>query len=395
MKKKIIITKYKDILLSVRIDADGRTDGISAQSDEKKSIIGNIYAGNIRNVAKEINGIFVEIVPGEMGFLRIKKNERPVFLNARRDDGPPRQGDIILVQAKADTVKTKEVLLSCDISVPSEYAILVRDNEPVRISSKLRGRINADDIQRICDVMPPKGCGFIIRTNAAGAAYEDIARSMSNCTDIWNDILKKGKERKQGLLYSAPECFIDDICDMPLSEDWEAVTDDTECFLKARAFFEKNCPGELWRLRMYRDLTAPLKTVYAIEDRLHEVLDKKVYLRSGGYLVIEPTEALTVIDVNSGKGSSASNKDEFAFQTNIEAAVESARQIRLRNLSGIVIIDFISMSSKDYEDKLLAFMKKELQKDELGPKAHDITPLGLMEITRKKERRPLYEIVGL
>ena len=406
---KLIVTKYNDVTLSIMMNRAGKALRINAQKDSEKSLIGNIYAGNVCNVVDGINGAFVEIEGGKMGFLRLDGKKNPIFLNEMRNPGKLRQGDIILVQAETDPQKMKEAGLSAEISIPGKYAVLVSGLNDVKISAKIQDK--KEELARVIkeklekDQNDPdaketdskgagtRGFGFIIRTRAAKVGVEKITADADVLKSIWEDILAQGRAGKKGLLFEAPDVFIKDMLEADESECTEVVTDDGDAFVKIKKYLEKYYPEDLKKIRMYNDTRAPFRSVIALEKIVSDAMSKKINLRSGGFLIIEPTEAMMVIDVNSGKSISGKHSGTDFLKINLEAAREVARQIQLRNLSGMILVDFISMKEKTDNDMLMANLKEYLKDDPMKAKVVDMTALGIVEITRKKVRRPLYEIM--
>ena len=195
------------------------------------------------------------------------------------------------------------------------------------------------------------------------------------------------------LLEQAKPPHVQELLDMDVSRLECIVTDSAECFTQMERWMKEEQQEELSRLSFYSD-SLPLVKLYSLESVLKEALGKRVWLKSGGYLVIEPTEALTVVDVNTGKYTGKKNVEDTIFKINTEAAIETARQLRLRNLSGIIIVDFIDMASEENRERLLAILDGELKKDPIKTVLVEMTRLGLVEITRKKVRKPLYEAAG-
>ena len=379
-KGKILITRYKDALVSILTDSSGKAVSINAETECKKSIVGNIYACNVTDIVKGIGGAFAEYEKGKRAFFHLGEGT-PFYVNGNRRPGGLRQGDIILLQAEADSVKQKDPLFSTDISIPGRYAVLVPGDSEVRFSSRIK-----DDgfKERFAEAFAgPAGPGFIIRTAAGEAEIALTTGEMDRLCKCWTRIMENA--RHTGQVYKSPDFYLTDIMENVSSVD-RIVTDDAECAVNIRAFLEERYPEEAGKVEALNSLKAPLKTLYGVEHMMDEALKKTVWLKSGAFLVIEPTEALTVIDVNSG---SASGRD--FLEINLEAAKEAARQIRLRNISGMIVIDFINLRSEADKRSLLKTMREYLETDPLRPQAVDVTKLGLMELTRKKVRRPLYE----
>ena len=194
-------------------------------------------------------------------------------------------------------------------------------------------------------------------------------------------------------LIGAPKEYLSELKNIYQEGLTDIIIEDKTIYIEAKAYIEKEQPEDADKLRLYEDKLLPLHKLYGIESQLTNALKERVWLKSGAYLVIQPTEALTVIDVNTGKCISKKKDDEAYLKINLEAAKEAARQIRLRNLSGIILVDFINLSKEEYMDELLRVFRQELQKDPIATSLVDVTKLQLVEVTRKKVRKPLHEIV--
>ena len=388
-KRKLLITQFNDSLVSLLIGADGKTVRINAENGKKKSLVGNIYAGNVTDIIKGINAAFVEFADGQRGFLQLDDRIEPLFLNKRRRSGPLRSGDIILVQVAGDAIKTKDSVLSTKISLAGKYAVLALGMNGIKVSSKIDDAGFRAKMTEIAGGKAEKNYGFIIRTAAQNAEPEYILRDIDNLKNDWKTLMEKAADKKKGLIHEEPPFYITDYISCAAEID-EIVTDDTNCLLNIKRMLKECYPEDLGMLRAYGSMKVQMKTAYGLKGRIGDAVGKNVRLKSGAFLVIEPTEALVAIDVNSGKAV----KPDF-LKINLEAAQEVARQLRLRNLSGLIVVDFISMRSKEDNETLIQTMKEYLRDDPLKPKAVDMTALGLLEITRKKVRRPLYEILDI
>lgn len=390
MKKgKLLITEHEGSFISMLIGADGKTVRINAETESRKSQVGNIYAGNVTDIVKGINAAFVEFEDGQRGFLQLSDTLNPIFLNRNRKPGPIRQGDIILVQITGDRVRKKDAVISTRISIAGKYAVLSSDISGVRFSVKLGDSELKSRILEQTGSDEERDFGFIVRTAAKDADISLIAADMKRLEDAWRDVLSSAEGRKRGMVLERRLFYLDDVISF-VSDIDEIVTDDTTCYLNIKKMLEERYPEDLGKLRAYNGVRIQMKTVYGFQSRMDEALQKNVNLKSGAFLVIEPTEALIAIDVNSGKAE----KPDF-LKINLEAAKEVARQLRLRNLSGMIIVDFISMRSKEDNETLMSAMREYMKDDPMKPKAVDMTALGLLEITRKKVRRPLYEILDI
>ncbi len=300
------------------------------------SKVGAIYIGKIKNVVNNINAYFVEIEKGEICFLSFAKAKNAQVLN-RTNDGRLLEGDEIMVQVERDAQKTKQASVTTDI--------ILKNHE----------ELNA------------------LRQKA-------IHRTCYSC------------------LKPAPSPVESALSRFAVGEYGEIVTDQEDIYRELTTLFPENktdknsnSASDIPNIRLYQDKLLSLTAVYGLNSKMDTALERRIWLKSGGYLVIEPTEALTVIDVNTGKYEAKKDAEESYYKINLEAAEEIAIQLRLRNLSGIIVTDFINMRSKQNKQALLEHLKTLVCKDSITTVVVDMTPLGLVEITRKKINKPLAE----
>lgn len=388
--KKLVITDYNVNNTSGKLSMlfeDNREIRIGIY-DNEESVLGNIYVARVRDIVRNIDAAFAEITPGKVCYFSIKDNPRPLFLNRKNTDKVC-MGDLMLVQVLKDGIKSKAPLVSSVISFGGKYAAITREQAGrVGVSHKITDKILADKLKAIVMPYVTDDYGFIIRTDAVNASADEIEAELKRLTEEYRNILDKAYHRPAfTLLKESDNGMLSDISSYRLGPDDEIVTDNKELagFLAKQDY---DTP-----VRLYDDKLLPLIKAYSMESRLEHALDKRVWLKSGGYLVIEPTEALTVIDVNTGKfdGRNADREKTF-LKTNLEACAEIARQLILRNISGIIIIDFINLGEKDNRNIIQDTMKKYLAADPVKAVFVEFTGLDLMEITRKKIKKPLHEI---
>ena len=404
-----ILLKDKNRILSLLL-SDGRLAALSAWPDETgdegngalAARLNSIYVGKVMNVAKNINAAFVELTKGQRAFLPLSHMESARILN-RKADGRILAGDELLVQVDREAVKTKEPVLTTEISLAGRYAVVFPGKERGRLqfSGKLAedARLQITEALAAADIredsLTSRGCSLIVRTNAGELAEEGYAplireaqALIRQADELWQTA---GMRTCYSCLYRPESGYLTEIRDTPQEEYEEILTDDPALYEQIRTWMEHSCPEALPALRLYQDSAVSLPNLYGLPAKIREACGKRVWLKSGGYLVIEPTEALTVIDVNSGKYTGKKGARDTFRLINREAALEIARQLRLRNLSGIILVDFISMEKKEDEKELLQLLSTELKKDPVKAMLVDMTPLGLVEITRKKVRRSIYE----
>ncbi len=397
-KGKLLLTLYKNKILSLLI-RDNRLLGADVISPEN-NLLNDIYIGKVTNIVKNIDAAFVEIFPGQICFLPLKECQNAVLVN-RTYDGRLLAGDEIIVQVIKEAVKTKQPVLSANLSFTGIYCVVTTGKRHMGFSSRLTEEQKSDlreYIDTIRKSLNREEFGYVFRTDCRelDGNYEILQEELESLTRQAAHTLKTAMYQT---CYSRLYAASIDSADSPIrksclvssyyqSEYEEIITDDRE-------IYEKLCSLSTLskKIRFYEDNMLPLQKLYCVETRLAEALSKNVWLKSGGYLVIEPTEALTVIDVNTGKSIAGKNAEEHFFKINLEAAKEIAIQIRLRNISGIILIDFINMDSDERKEKLLAKLKSFLKEDHIKTDVIDITGLGLVEITRKKKNKPLWELL--
>ena len=273
------------------------------------------------------------------------------------------------------------------------YAVLTHGNTRIGVSSKIAKKDREAYKERLQEYQNDQ-YGLIIRTNAKDAAFEDVLTEIEQLKAEYEHLLKYAASRVCfSCLKSAPRSYITDLKNVYMDGMEEILVNDKEIYEKICSYFKKEMPENLELVHFHDDSGYPLGKIYSTETAVEHALSERVWLKHGGYLVIQVTEALTVIDVNSGKNVRKKGDDESTLKMNLEAAKETARQIRLRNLSGIILIDFINQDEEKNEEVLLKEFRYFLSKDPIQTTLVDITALGLAEVTRKKVRKPLHEAV--
>ncbi len=361
-------------------------------------VLGDIYIGKVKDIAKNISAAFVDLGNGSTGYYSLEDN--PVHNFA--DEVSPAQarrlrpGDEIIVQVAREAVRSKDMVLSAKLSFTGRFCVLIAGGPPrVSFSSKIADEAWKKEIAGFLAPEMEPSFGLIVRTNACGARPEQIREELLRLKETYRAVMDKGRHRTCfSLLYEAPPSYVGRIRDAYSASMEEILTDDEEIFRTVREYLRREQPDDADRLRFYSDPLVPLSKLYSLEKAAQEALQKKVWLRSGGYLVIEPTEAMTVIDVNTGKFTGRKLMRDTVRAINLEAAREIARQLRLRNLSGIILVDFINMSEAEDRGELMRALASCCAEDPVRTSVVDMTKLDLVEITRKKVRKPFYEQWG-
>lgn len=386
--KQFVFTEWNKKKLGILFE-DGKAMEIRCY--EADSILGNVYRARVSNLSPNINAAFVDIKKGESCYLSMDDYHGEKL----------KVGDLVTVQVVRDKIKTKRYAVTTDISLQGDYAVTTLF-APVGVSSKITDSArkkelktlmqnlliaeqdaqfylaegNVAEIERIKKLT----LGGIIRTQAEHAEDAAITREIEGQARLLYSIMKKSEYATQyTCLYHTEVEYIKDIRRMHALQDVEIVTDIPEV---TEAISE---------IPLYTDeYTLTLR--YSLASLLSKTLSKRAYLKFGAYLVIEPTEAMTVIDVNSGKSIKGKNAEEQFLKINIEAAKEIARQLRLRNISGIVMIDFINMKEESHNHELMKNLAEYVRTDPVRTTVVDMTKLGLVELTRQKGKRALHEV---
>ena len=361
--------------------------------EETDSILGNIYVGRVDNIVPGISGAFVRISPKQVCFLHLEDVVSPIYTRKLSKKADLCMGYELLVQVTKDAIKTKEPVVSTKLTLNGRYSLLTTDNCSFGVSKKI-GKERSEEIKGILDeyevLSQEQAFGLLVRTN--GAFVSDVALK-EDLQELVNHFLAIKESSKHqcafALLEKQEEPYIKQLKSADLARLDGVYTDDEEIFHK----IEASLPyiKEKGLLHLYQDDKVSLSTLYNFRGSLDQLVEKKVWLKSGANIIIEQLETMTVIDINSGKN--ISNKEDVVLGINKEAAVEIARQLRLRNISGMIIIDFINMKSKESMQDLVTFLKQEIKKDSVTCSFIDVTRLGLVELTRKKTHRSLKEIL--
>jgi len=368
----------------------------------RRGLVGKIYRGKVCRVLPGMQAAFVDI-----GL------ERAAFLHA--SDATPRtadteaensgtvaditrllhEGQVISVQVVKDPLGTKGARLTMQITIPSRYLVFVPDVANVGISQKIEDeqeRVRLRDIIQLF-MTDQDGGGYIARTAAEGESGDALRADMLFLSKLWQSVNEAEKEAKPGtVIYDDLPLTIRVMRDM-LGDQIEKVRiDSRESYQRAQEFCNQFMPDLNTAIEYYPG-ERPIFDIYGIEDEIHKALDRKVQLKSGGYLIIDQTEAMTTADVNTGGYVGHRNLEETIFKTNLEAAQAIARQLRLRNLGGIIIIDFIDMSDEEHKRQVLRALQKCLDKDHVKTQITEVSSLGLVEMTRKRTRESLEHVM--
>ena len=373
MDNRLIISDfYNNILLGFYFIND---ELYRIQNFSDNSLIGNIYCGYVKDVVKNIDAAFVEFGDNLKGFLSLKNIEKK-----------PKSGGKILVQVAGDKIKTKDYALTLKLNLSSDNLVMVVGGSGISISRKITDNDTRNRLKSSLSSLDTGEYGFILRTSGADCSMEDILAQADLLKKQYEDILRKFNfSTSKALLFENNK--IVNACNEFINKYSGEIKTDNENVYK---FLTNSRISATY----FTDTSISLCNKYALGKHLKNALSKKVWLKSGAYLVIEVTEALTVIDVNTGKAEFHNNKEKTFEKINLEAALEISKQLRIRNISGLIIVDFINMSKKESYQNLEDILKSYVDCDYVKCNIWGMTHLGLMEISRQKKEKPLNEIVG-
>lgn len=388
---KIIVGNVMPEETRMAILEDGRLRDFAVERNDDMHIVNHIYKGTIQNILPSLQAAFVNIGRRRNAFIYMgdmfpraasKEEIQQMHLSV---------GQSVLVQVIKDEQGMKGPKVTANISLAGRYAVLMPTVDYIGVSKKIRDEEERNRLRRIVSEIKPDGMGLIIRTVAKGISREELLKDLQYLLGTWDSILQRYKlARKPTLLYREADLVMRMIRDHFTADVKQVVVDSREAYERICQVF----PDPSWRsrVRLYEG-TVPIFEQYAIEESLTHLMSRIVPLPSGGNLVIDHTEALTVIDVNSSKYTgNGSTLQDTIFHVNKEAAVEIARQLRLRDIGGIIIIDFIDMAQPTKRDEILQILTRETAQDCTKTRVLGMTALNLVEITRKKARQSLYQV---
>ncbi|MDB6164781.1 MAG: ribonuclease [Xanthomonadaceae bacterium] len=385
----------------VAVVENGMLQELHIERGWSRGVVGNIYKGRVQRVMPGMQAAFVEIGLDRAAFLHANDIQRPA--PARTIDGvetpvPPgpvvvpsitellREGGEVVVQVVKDPIGSKGARLTTQLSIPSRYLVLLPQARVVGVSSRIedegeRARLKA----LVAELSAPLGSpGYIVRTNAEGQPSEALAEDIAYLGRAWALVEQQVQATSVGAcIYEDLSLPMRAVRDLMRRDVEKVKVDSRETCERLRTFAAQYMPGLAEKIEHYTG-ARPVFDLYGVEDEIQHALEKQVPLKSGGYLVIDQTEAMTTVDVNTGSFLGQRNLEETVYRTNLEAAQAVARQLRLRNLGGIIIIDFIDMHDADHRRQVLRTIEKALARDHAKTTVYDFSPLGLVEMTRKR-----------
>lgn len=397
--RRTVVTRLSGSLLAAE-EEDGRITGLFLEPEGTESLVGRIYVGQVKSIVKNIQAAFLEFGPGRMCFYPLEDWEKHPLPGM--EGKALREGDSLLVQIGKDAVKTKAPTATTCLTFTGQYLVLMAGKRGICFSSKIRDGARKQALKELLteaaeSEAAPFSFGLIVRTNGRAAPEEALRSELKELLGKAARILSLWEKRTVGsLLYEPEPAFLAEIFNNRTESLVEAVTDDRALYdlmtEKGEALRRKDESCPLPAFRFYED-PYPLSKLYSLETAVSRALSEKVWLKSGGSLIIQPTEALVAIDVNTGKFDGRKKLEETFLKINLEAAEEIAVQLKLRNLSGIVIVDFIDMEEEAHREQLLRAFAAALRNDPVKVDLLGFTRLNLVELTRKKVRKPLHELV--
>ncbi len=388
----------------VAVVENGVLQEILIERAGKRGLVGNIYKGRVARVLPGMEAAFVDIGLERAAFLHvsdIRPESVPLSEAAASGDRTAlaitdltRDGQELVVQVIKDPIGTKGARLTTHITLPSRFLVFLADSDVAGVSVKIDGERERQRLKEMVNAFRTEfGGGYIVRTAAEGAEAWALRADMQFLQRLWGSIRERIRETPGvGALYEDLPLVLRVLRDFVGDSVEKVRIDSRETCQRMLAFADKFVPEMMPRLEHYPG-ERPVFELYGIEDEIQRALGKKVLLKSGGYLIVDQTEAMTTIDVNTGAYVGHRNLEETIFKTNLEAAAAIARQLRLRNLGGIIILDFIDMASEEHRQAVLRALEKHLEKDRAKSHISQVSPLGLVEMTRKRTRESLEQIL--
>lgn len=380
----------------VTVVENGVLQEVFIEREHQRGLVGNVYKGKVVRVLPGMQAAFVDIGLERAGFIHASDiiggdSQTPITSLLR-------EGQTLIVQVTKDPISSKGARLTNQLAIPSRYLVYMPDTDHVGVSQRIDGSDERDRLRALVaesiknEALAGKG-GFILRTAAEGVGKDEINADTRYLKRLWDTLETRLKGVKApARVYEELPLFLRTMRDYARPEISRVLIDSKETFQKVQQFSEQFVPEILSQLEYYPG-PRPILDLHGVEDEMQRALERKVPLKSGGYLVIDQTEAMTTIDVNTGAFVGRRNLEETIFKTNLEAATAIARQLRLRNLGGIIILDFIDMMDPEHQRQVHRMLEKILEKDHAKTKISGVSDLGLVEMTRKRTRESLGQML--
>lgn len=383
---KSIIANVMPEETRVALLEDGELMEISVERSESGHLVGNIYKGRVKNVLPGMQAAFVDIGREKNAFLYMGDAGRQAACKHLTI------GQDVLVQIAKDAMGDKGPRATISLTLPGRYIVLMPTVDYIGISRRIEDEPERERLRQLAEKIRPAGMGVIVRTVAQDKSQDDLMKDMAYLVNMWSTLSARAKRiNAPALIYKDADLIVRIVRDYLTNDVKKFVVDSQEAYNRVVDLLQYISPELLDCVTLYEPTVkeGDVFRRFNLEDSLERLRDRRVELKCGGYLVIDHTEAMTVIDVNTGKYVGNTNLSETVFQTNLEATAEIARQLRLRDIGGIIIIDFIDMDKIEQRSAVLAGLERELKKDRTKSNVLGITSLGLVEMTRKKARQNL------
>ena len=356
------------------------------ETTKENRLEGNIYAGKVSDLVPGMQSAFIDYGDSRKGLLHLKdalpqvneKNKKNENITNKNISDVLKSGQKVLIQIKKDSNDKKGAKVSTHISIPSKYVVFMPNTDIITISQKIEDEKRIKELLNLAKDNLSKNNGLVIRTSAEKASYEEIIKDIKRCTDKWNYIIEKYSNSKDiELIYYSENVQSKILLDLKVDK---VITNDRDEFEKIKELIQRE---QIKGVKLELSVKQNLLDMYDLDSQITKSKNRKIWLNCGGFITIDRTEALTAIDVNTGKFTGKSDLESTIFKVNKEATVEIAKQLRLHDIGGIIIIDYIDMQDKENDEKIENLLKEELKKDRAKTQVEGFTKLNLMEMTRK------------
>jgi ribonuclease G len=396
----IINATAREMRIAV-LEEEGKLAEFWVERPQETLSVGDIYKGVVEKVLPGLNAAFVNIGTFKSGFLSLddaifdlsdlvdeETGTRPAF---KPQKAALKAGQQIMVQISKEPIGTKGPRLTSYVSFPGRFCVLIPNQGGIGISRKIENREERSRLRKALQGALPKGSGLIVRTAAAGEDQKTLERDVKELVKDWQQVQKQYLKAKAPFRVHAQPPFIINLLNDLASYDIQGiVTDDKRTYDQLSGYFKTADAGLKRKVLWYRE-EIPLFEAYQVESQVEKALNRRIWLKSGGYIAIDQTEALTAVDVNSGKFTGKKDAEAMVLKVNLEAAQEIARQIRLRDIGGIIVVDFIDMKYSQHRNRVLQEFTLAVKSDRSKPNVYAISPLGLVEMSRKRIKPSLWQ----
>lgn len=383
------------------LEEEGKLSEFWIERPQEALSVGDIYKGVVEKVLPGLNAAFVNIGTGKSGFLSLddaifdlselvdeETGNRPAF---KPQKTALKGGQQIMVQVSKEPLGSKGPRLTSYVSFPGRFCVLIPNQGGIGISRKIENREERSRLRKALQASLPKGSGLIVRTAAVEADQKNLERDVKELVKNWQQVQKQYARSKAPFrVHSQPPFIINLLNDLASYDIHSIVTDHKGTYDQISGYLKGADNGLKKKLLWYRE-ELPLFEAYQVESQVEKALNRRIWLKSGGYIAIDQTEALTAVDVNSGKFTGKKDAEAMVLKVNLEAAQEIARQIRLRDIGGIIVVDFIDMKYSQHNKKVLQEFTQAVKSDRSKPNVYAISPLGLVEMSRKRIKPSLWQ----